>query len=547
MEEAQKQTLPLSASTAVQEPDWSRATNFVDTEDAGRLPILPTVIQDSDGQLLSLVWSSERSLKLALERQQGIYESRRRGLWIKSPSGVNAQRLLSVAVDCDGDALLFRVAQRGDACHLERQSCFAEIWTDNRPAFRIGVCASPRGQSEAMELLSRVGFHVYAEQRARSTEFLVKSHLHNNVRVILCKPRDLCSLLEAGMLDLAVGFSDSFLDTSDPDHLVSGFPESALGDGATPRAPAPVSGAVEIVLFGRPGVAAADAETSTVVSEYDIENWDSWKSWSSSAPATYSSQRFFKVTRVHGNAEAFVAQGLADFGVAIRESGATLRANNLEVVAVLQQVRLGLFWTERAMRAEPRLFRSIRNDLNTEVIYFYSVDGPHGFMSNFYPCQVGDDCGSSEHFYQASKFLDPALQQLIKAQPTAKQCYRVAWQHSADFRTDWDQPCRRPEARAIAKSIRRAQAARAPDGAQTSAPKEQLLTKDWYMWCALELKFSGPVLAKKLIRTGDKLLVEHAMRDAHFGCGADGTGKNMLGKLLMELRRRLRDTLSNRE
>ncbi len=43
-----------------------------------------------------------------------------------------------------------------------------------------------------------------------------------------------------------------------------------------------------------------------------------------------------------------------------------------------------------------------------------------------------------------------------------------------------------------------------------------------------------------LLSTGDSLLVEHTPRDSYWGDGGDGSGKNMLGKILMEVRRKLR-------
>jgi N-glycosidase YbiA len=47
-------------------------------------------------------------------------------------------------------------------------------------------------------------------------------------------------------------------------------------------------------------------------------------------------------------------------------------------------------------------------------------------------------------------------------------------------------------------------------------------------------------LRELLLGTGDEEIVENAPGDAYWGCGADGTGKNMLGKILVEVRETLR-------
>ena len=45
-----------------------------------------------------------------------------------------------------------------------------------------------------------------------------------------------------------------------------------------------------------------------------------------------------------------------------------------------------------------------------------------------------------------------------------------------------------------------------------------------------------------LLSTGDKLIVENAPQDYYWGCGADGSGKNRLGEILMKVRTRLRNS-----
>ena len=85
----------------------------------------PTVVCDESGTALGLAWSSERSLRRAIETGRGFYESRRRGLWEKGATSGAGQELLGIAVDCDRDALRFTVRQSDPGfCHEERRACW---------------------------------------------------------------------------------------------------------------------------------------------------------------------------------------------------------------------------------------------------------------------------------------------------------------------------------------------------------------------------------------------------------------------------------------
>ena len=59
------------------------------------------------------------------------------------------------------------------------------------------------------------------------------------------------------------------------------------------------------------------------------------------------------------------------------------------------------------------------------------------------------------------------------------------------------------------------------------------------MYVALYAKFTQHGELKRLLGTGDRLLVEHTERDRYWGDGGDGRGGNHLGKLLMKLRKEL--------
>jgi len=85
----------------------------------------PTVVTDARGIALGLTYSNAQSVSAALARGRGIYWSRRRGLWEKGRTSGATQRLLSVAADCDRDALRFTVAQAEPGfCHIGMRSCF---------------------------------------------------------------------------------------------------------------------------------------------------------------------------------------------------------------------------------------------------------------------------------------------------------------------------------------------------------------------------------------------------------------------------------------
>jgi phosphoribosyl-AMP cyclohydrolase / phosphoribosyl-ATP pyrophosphohydrolase len=100
--------------------------NILDWEKQGGL--IPTIVQDIEGNVLTLAYSSKESLAKAVENNQGWYFSRSRAkLWKKGESSGNTQELLDIKTDCDRDTLLFIVKQKGPACHLKTYSCFGEL------------------------------------------------------------------------------------------------------------------------------------------------------------------------------------------------------------------------------------------------------------------------------------------------------------------------------------------------------------------------------------------------------------------------------------
>jgi ribA/ribD-fused uncharacterized protein len=147
------------------------------------------------------------------------------------------------------------------------------------------------------------------------------------------------------------------------------------------------------------------------------------------------------------------------------------------------------------------------------VINFYRVSDPYGCFSNFslHPFDKnGIIWPTSEHYFQAQKFAGTAHEEALRLAPTPKELVKMGRDRSRPLRKDWDQ------------------------------------VKDDIMYDALMAKFTAhPELREILLATGDAQLVEHTDKDNYWADGGDGTGKNMLGILLMRLRDHFRKELAN--
>lgn len=87
--------------------------------------LVPAIAQSAGGEVLMLAFMNRDALLKTLTSGRMWYYSRsRKKLWEKGESSGNAQRWESFSVDCDADSLLFRVAQRGNACHTGNRTCF---------------------------------------------------------------------------------------------------------------------------------------------------------------------------------------------------------------------------------------------------------------------------------------------------------------------------------------------------------------------------------------------------------------------------------------
>ena len=88
--------------------------------------LLPVVAQCAQTRrVLMVAWMNRDALQRTLESGRMTYYSRsRQCLWEKGETSGNAQELVRLAADCDGDTLLATVRQTGGACHTQRPSCF---------------------------------------------------------------------------------------------------------------------------------------------------------------------------------------------------------------------------------------------------------------------------------------------------------------------------------------------------------------------------------------------------------------------------------------
>lgn len=146
----------------------------------------------------------------------------------------------------------------------------------------------------------------------------------------------------------------------------------------------------------------------------------------------------------------------------------------------------------------------------TEIRFYGSEYPAYRFLSNFYmaPFELdGKIWPSTEHYYQAMKATDPAVQEQIRTLEKAYEAKQAGGKRGIVkncYRSDWDQA------------------------------KNDVMRK------CLRAKFAQPTLRQKLLDTGDAKLIEASPSDYYWGEGAAQTGDNWLGVLLVELREELK-------
>ena len=110
--------------------------------------LVPAIAQQHDtGEVLMMAWMNRDAIRVSLSEGRACYWSRSRArLWRKGETSGQVQTLRELRLDCDGDAVLLLVDQRGVACHTGRRSCFYRAWRNGAWA----VIAEPQISPEIL-------------------------------------------------------------------------------------------------------------------------------------------------------------------------------------------------------------------------------------------------------------------------------------------------------------------------------------------------------------------------------------------------------------
>jgi len=144
------------------------------------------------------------------------------------------------------------------------------------------------------------------------------------------------------------------------------------------------------------------------------------------------------------------------------------------------------------------------------TVYFYSTRDKYGCFSNFsrHGFELdGKYWKTSEHYFQAMKFEGTKYEDKVREARSPKEAATLGRRRDFPLRKDWE-------------SIK--------DDVMRKAVLKKFQTHD--------------EIRQTLLDTGDEHLVENAPGDYYWGCGKDGTGKNMLGIILMEVRGQLSES-----
>ncbi|WP_025885630.1 phosphoribosyl-AMP cyclohydrolase [Asaia prunellae] len=108
-------------------PDRQTLDAILDTVNFNKDGLITAMAQNAEAphDILMLAWMNREALGETLRTGRVCYYSRSRGkLWRKGESSGQTQNLVSARLDCDQDAVLLLVEQKGVACHTGRRSCF---------------------------------------------------------------------------------------------------------------------------------------------------------------------------------------------------------------------------------------------------------------------------------------------------------------------------------------------------------------------------------------------------------------------------------------
>ena len=94
--------------------------------------LIISIVQDMNGNVLMVAWMNKEAIEMTLKTGKMHYYSRsRKKLWLKGEESGNFQFVKEIYIDCDGDALLFKVEQKGGACHEGYYTCFFRKFEGN--------------------------------------------------------------------------------------------------------------------------------------------------------------------------------------------------------------------------------------------------------------------------------------------------------------------------------------------------------------------------------------------------------------------------------
>ncbi|MCD6398232.1 MAG: phosphoribosyl-AMP cyclohydrolase [Spirochaetaceae bacterium] len=88
--------------------------------------LVPVIAQDSiSKEILMLAYANEEAINLTLSTGYAHYYSRsRHKIWKKGESSGHTQKIDEIRIDCDEDSLIYKIQQKGGACHTGYYSCF---------------------------------------------------------------------------------------------------------------------------------------------------------------------------------------------------------------------------------------------------------------------------------------------------------------------------------------------------------------------------------------------------------------------------------------
>jgi len=100
----------------------------------GDQELVIAVAQDyKTSEVLMVAFMNREALQKTIDTKKAHYWSTsRQKIWLKGESSGNFQEVKEILVDCDEDAVLIKISQKGGACHEGYESCFFRILKDNK-------------------------------------------------------------------------------------------------------------------------------------------------------------------------------------------------------------------------------------------------------------------------------------------------------------------------------------------------------------------------------------------------------------------------------